>query len=81
MLLAVGNIGVGEKISIMIKKQIKFNFPFGPTKFIREEKSQTKGNSGAVQEKQLVFKSKFSISGSYHFTDLQRVIKMLSKHQ
>ena len=80
MLLSVGNIGVGGQVPIVIEKQVELNRSFGSAELSPREKSQTKGNGGAVEGKQLVLKTKFAILESCHSANLKGVIKQVLKH-
>jgi len=78
--LAVGNVGIDRKVSVMVQKQMKFDRPFGSAKLRPGEKSQAQSDGGRIEGEQFVPETEFEVFGSGHLTHAHCFIKQIAKH-
>jgi hypothetical protein len=64
----------------VIEKQVKLNGSFGSTELRPREKGQAQRNGGAIEGKQFILEAKFAVPWSGHPTDLESLVKQITKH-
>jgi hypothetical protein len=73
--LAIGNVDIDRKVSVMMQKQMEFDQSFGPAKLRPGEKGQAQRDGGRIEREELVPESEFVAFGSGHSTHVHCLIE------